>query len=287
MQLRRYFAMLLAACTGPALAANPPAFEIRDGQQHIILLGSVHLLDAQSAALPEIFRASIDRADRVIFELAPEQLDPMLIQQLAMQYAIDPEGRTLTELISADSWSEIRQHTERAGLPLDALRAFEPWMVLLQLQAFHFASRGFRAEFGIEHQVRELAEARKLATGGLETAEEQLRFFDELPLQLQERYLLKFARDLDDSEKFLRELVDKWRRGDLDGLEVAIMKESRENAEVMQVLLASRNHRWVESISNYLREPGTEVVVVGAAHLVGDEGLPALLEQAGYDVTRL
>lgn len=57
--------------------------------------------------------------------------------------------------------------------------------------------------------------------------------------------------------------------------------------EVNLRLVTQRNLNWMADIKEMLDRPGTFFIAVGAAHLVGEFGLPTLLEGAGATVTRV
>ena len=66
--------------------------------------------------------------------------------------------------------------------------------------------------------------------------------------------------------------VDKWRA------------ELADQPEVKKALLTDRNRRWALQIETMLREKRVFFITVGAGHLAGPEGVPALLRKAGYKV---
>jgi uncharacterized protein YbaP (TraB family) len=51
-----------------------------------------------------------------------------------------------------------------------------------------------------------------------------------------------------------------------------------------KALLDDRNRLWIPKIENMLTEKHTFLITVGAAHLVGPNGVPNLLRAAGYTV---
>jgi uncharacterized protein YbaP (TraB family) len=61
----------------------------------------------------------------------------------------------------------------------------------------------------------------------------------------------------------------------------------RAQEDLYQSLLIDRNANWTPKIEILLETPGTHLVAVGAAHLIGDGSVIDLLKQKGYDVQRL
>lgn len=267
-------------------AENPPIFEISDADSTIIMLGSVHLLPGNDDTLPEPINAAYAEADRLVFELPAEEIDPQKGQALAMSLGVDKQDRGLSELLSEEGFAEARQLAERNNMPFDPLRRLEPWLVLLQYQALNLQRLGFSTDSGVEAQLKARGENDRLPMAGLESLQQQLEFFDEIPLETQERMLLEYLRGIPDSRERMETMVQAWRNGNLDELERLVEDGFAEDPELAERFLAARNRDWVEQIIELLELPGTTLVIVGAAHLVGDVGVPELLEEKGVDVRR-
>jgi len=52
-------------------------------------------------------------------------------------------------------------------------------------------------------------------------------------------------------------------------------------------LLTARNRAWLPKIEQLLQSHEDPFVAVGAGHMLGEEGLPALLAERGYTVRRI
>jgi uncharacterized protein YbaP (TraB family) len=90
---------------------------------------------------------------------------------------------------------------------------------------------------------------------------------------------------LDDIEAQLTEvaaIVAAWRSGDVAALERLLLREFRESPAIYQRLLVERNHDWVPKIAQCETDVMPCLVVVGSAHLVGPDGLVALLRARGF-----
>ena len=84
------------------------------------------------------------------------------------------------------------------------------------------------------------------------------------------------------------DLVSAWRDGDMDALAELFVDDMRlESEELYDSLLLERNLNWLPVIEQMFQEDGNEFVLVGAAHLVGKDGLLNLLQAKGYQVKQL
>jgi uncharacterized protein YbaP (TraB family) len=85
----------------------------------------------------------------------------------------------------------------------------------------------------------------------------------------------------------LAALVNAWKTGDEQSLEDLLLKEFKEYPGLYRVLIVERNQRWLKRIEGYLTQPARVMVIVGAGHMVGPDGLLEALRQRGYNVTKL
>ena len=82
-------------------------------------------------------------------------------------------------------------------------------------------------------------------------------------------------------------LLSSWARGDLKTLERRVNEDVEAIAPAYNALIRDRNIQWAEWVDAQMARRSTLLIAVGAGHMVGDEGLPSLLEKKGYQVQRL
>jgi uncharacterized protein YbaP (TraB family) len=124
---------------------------------------------------------------------------------------------------------------------------------------------------------------------GLETAEEQLGFFSAASEADQVANLVTSARQMEqmDSREIVEQLTDAWASGDVDALDFLNREELGGGDARFDQLITRRNQRWVGQLEGLLKDNDNALVIVGAGHLAGSGGIPALLEHAGYTVERI
>ena len=76
--------------------------------------------------------------------------------------------------------------------------------------------------------------------------------------------------------------LDFWLEGDPDGL-LSTIRASMTDAQYRD-LIVDRNRRWLKQIDVWLNGGDNVLVVVGAAHLAGPDGLPRMLRKRGFEV---
>jgi uncharacterized protein YbaP (TraB family) len=132
-------------------------------------------------------------------------------------------------------------------------------------------------------QLTQNATADRKPIVALETMGEQLGFFSHLSLDEQRQYLRSTLKDLDTASSDTAAVVRAWERGDVRELERLFREESADSPQLMRLLTTDRNRKWLPTIAALLNDDHDDMVVVGAMHLIGDDGLVALLKRQGYN----
>jgi uncharacterized protein YbaP (TraB family) len=196
------------------------------------------------------------------------------------------DGQTLDQVISAETYAEVKKRAEAYGMPMMALQRMKPWLVAVTLMAPTLQAAGFKPELGIDRHFFDRAKQTGLKRQALETLAYQLDRFDQMPMKLQEELLKATIEDLDTQVTGVKDMVRAWSSGDLGTIEKLTLTTFLESPELYQRLLLERNQNWVPFVERCLSQNAGCFVVVGAAHLVGKDGLPALLAKKGFKVTQ-
>jgi hypothetical protein len=78
--------------------------------------------------------------------------------------------------------------------------------------------------------------------------------------------------------------VDAWSKGQEEKLAALMNEDLADEPEAKKALLTDRNKNWVTQIETLLQEKKVFFITVGAGHLAGSDGVPAMLRAAGYKV---
>ena len=122
---------------------------------------------------------------------------------------------------------------------------------------------------------------------GLETLEDQLGALDSMPTRVQKEFLLITIAEAARADSMIESTLSAWRNGDLDVLERETTQALSDQPLVYQKLLVDRNRSWTQQIRDLARDGGNYLVVVGSAHLLGDDSVLAMLEREGYPARRI
>jgi len=282
---------IAAACALLFVAASADAktfaWKVTGKAGVVYLVGSVHLLSKDFYPLNPALESAYKDADLLIEEVdMAEMLDPGA-QMGFLSRGMLPSTTPLEKVISPATYSLVAKRASDLGLPMEPLKLLKPWMVALMLVQVEWQKAGFDPQLGIDKHFYDQAKTDGKQTQGLETAEYQISRLDEMTMDQQERLLSESLKDLDEERTNMAKLVDAWRGGDGPSVEKIVLSELKQEPLLYQRLLVERNRNWVPKIEALFTRPKHALVVVGAAHLVGPDGLLAMLKAKGYTVEQM
>ena len=163
----------------------------------------------------------------------------------------------------------------------------KPWFVALTMMSLKLKQLGLNPHLGVDRHLADRAKDSGKPTAGLETLDLQMGLLDQLSPDEQELMLRETAREMELLEKNVNQIVEAWVAGDSDRLAELLLAGMKEFPEIHRKILIERNRRWLPVIEKLLENsPGT-MVAVGAAHLVGNQGLVELLKEKGYRLEQM
>ncbi len=281
------FAGQSAAVTAPPV---PLLWKVSDADNSIYLLGSFHLLKAGDYPLATDIDNAFAAADRLVFEVPPAEMHDPATAQKALAHAGYGDGRTLSQVLPARTRDQFSALMQKRGGSIAQFDRFEPWFVNLTLVMGLSQSMGFRGEDGLDqYLMRRAADAGK-PTSGLESIDSQLQALDSTPMVEQIAALREFVDDPDAMPGMLDELHRAWRQGDAAKLEALTRVDMLANTpETYRLLNVVRNEAWLPKLRQMLDGSHGQdtLVVVGAMHLLGPDGVVERLRSNGYRVERV
>ncbi len=261
----------------------------------LYLLGSFHFLTADDYPLADEVEQAFAAADEVVFELAPEELSSPTLAMQMMQAGLRTDGSRLDDDLPADAaarlatWGQVNQATlQGTGLETQAFQLFEPWFASLLVTTTELGRYGLQAQHGLDVHLARRAREAGLATAGLETAAQQIEFLDGMARADQVQMLLEALDQADAGPAAIEALHSTWRAGDADALWTGMAGDMRARSPALYARInTSRNDAWLPKLEQMLQQPGTILVVVGALHLLGEDGVVEKLAAKGYAVERV
>ena len=277
-------ALLLAAA--PAAQAAPALWKVSDADTTIYLFGSIHALPGGTPWYSGPVKTAFEKSDTLVLEMVmPKSESDFAPSLMAMGFS---DGQPpLAERVAATERPRLAAALRAASLPATALNAMETWLATLMLSMQQFKSFGLDPRNGVERQLTTKAEAARKRIVGLETAAEQMGYFDALPEADQRAFLSATLKQWPEMKPKIGQLIGKWTAGDEAAIGEEFNSSMKETPRLAKVLLADRNARWADWIKARMAQPGTVFVAVGAGHLSGTDSVQAKLARHGLTSERV
>ncbi len=283
-----YWLWLLPVAALADSAGHPVTLWMAEGtSNHVYLLGSVHLLREQDHPLPRVIDEAYDEAETLYMELDMDDLDPLLMQATINRLGMLEEGTSLRDVMGEELYEEAMAVAVELEIPLEMLERTEPWFAAITVEQLALARIGFNPSYGVEMYLLKKASRDGKTILGFETVEQQLAYLDGLSLDAQLALLMQTLTESAAIREVMDDLILAWRSGDIDFLEQTLLDDVSGYPELYDTIVANRNRLWVDTIDELLEQGEDYLVVVGALHLVGEDGVPQLLRQRGVRITQM
>jgi uncharacterized protein YbaP (TraB family) len=261
-------------------------------QGHIAyLFGTIHVGRPNFFPLQGEAAQALNDADALVVEFNISNMPPL--QSALQKYGMYQNNDAITKHLSAATTKQLQQALNQSGIQLDQIARMKPWLVANMLLTLDLEHNGYPASQGTEYFLISFAKDHNKPIKELETAEYQLSLFDHMKATEQEQYLRESLEDISEGKalKESREMIDAWGKADSSALKALWNEERHEHtlsARFMQhILLDKRNPEMAAKIVDLMQQDKTIFVGVGLLHLLGDQGIPKLLQQKGYEVKKL
>jgi uncharacterized protein YbaP (TraB family) len=252
------------------------------------LLGSMHLARADIYPLREEITQAFAAADALVVEVDIGGVNQMAIQELMLSRGTYRGNETIRDHLSATTWQALQERLRQSGLHPALMERMKPGLVVTTLTTVEMMKLGLNPELGIDRHFLDQARAQKNILE-LETIDQQLDLllnFPDADLLVRQTLL-----EMDSLEETMEQLVSYWKSGDAEGLRRLVLDEELtrhpEFRPLTERMFDNRNLAMTDRIVSMQQRGGRYFIVVGAGHLLGDQGIIALLEKRGQKPRQL
>ncbi|HVO85412.1 MAG TPA: TraB/GumN family protein [Syntrophobacteria bacterium] len=284
--LRASLALLVILVAGE-VRAESSVWVLTSPTSTVYLAGSFHILRSSDYPLPPEFDAAYQRSARIVFEVSPAEMEKPEVQARLARMAVYDDGRTLQQHLTPLAYGQVEAFCRERGYPLTQFQSLRPWMLAMTLMILEMQRLGLQPMPGVDEFFDSKARQDGKGIEGLETVDEQIEFMTLLDKGMDDEVVIQTVAELQQLNTKLAAFVNAWRTGDEQGLEKLLLQELKEYPRLYRVLIVERNQRWLKRIEGYLTQPTRVMVIVGAAHLAGGDGLLEGLRKHGYTVSKL
>jgi uncharacterized protein YbaP (TraB family) len=268
----------------PTAASKHCLWEVESPSNKVFLLGSLHVLKSDAYPLAKEINQAYSISSKVVFETDIGGMMDPAVQARMLSMGLYPEGESLLQNISGDTRSTLQKRMAELGLPLEQFARFKPWLLAVTLTTLELQRLGFSPAYGIDVHYYGRARSDKKKIDFFEPIEYQLDLLGNMSAENQNAFLGQTLKDLEVAAEMADDMMAYWQKGQSDKLYSLLFKSFEGYSEIEDRLLLQRNKDWLDKIESMLGEPENIFIVVGAGHLVGPQGVVALLKQKGYKV---
>ncbi len=284
--LLAHISLCLLLLLPAAVIAHPALWVVKDADTTIYLFGTVHLMPSDASWHDSTLDQAMADSRTLYIELTDD--DPANMTALVLRYGMDAT-HPLSSQLSQSEAHRLDLLANKLGVPggMQTLNVMRPWLAALTLAVTPLLKAGLDPEHGVDKQLKAQMSAAGKPVLGLETAEQQIRFFSDMPRMIELALLRSTMRDADKGTFRLTELIDAWKAGDVDAIARIGNDDMRlHEPKLYQRLLVQRNQVWATKIAAMLQQPGTVFIAVGAAHLAGPDSVQVQLRKLGISAQR-
>src|SRR5262245_31343106 len=291
--LRSQFSVLLLLVLAVVLVAPAQAagrsflWKVTGKGGTVYLAGSVHMLTEAHYPLAPAFDTAYNDSDLLVEELDMAELLAPTAQMAFLSKGMLSSDQSLDKLVSPATLALVNKTLADLGPAGEMLKRFKPWLLAMTLEQLEMQKAGYDASLGLDKHFYDRAQENSNRENGLETADYQISRFEGMTMEQQDHLLAETLKQLETEKASITRLLDAWKTGDAAAVEQIVLKDLKSDPALYQRLLVERNRNWLPQIDELFSRKTHAFVVVGAAHLVGPDGLLNMLKAKGYAIEQL
>ena len=241
------------------------------------LFGTIHI--TCDATIETDVKKALDETTQIVLEL---DMDDPAMQGKMMQGMYMKDGKTIKNLVSEEDYKAIDSlFLNNMGMSVKFMENVKPFFLTATLypKLLDCPMQSFEGE------LVKVAQLQNEEIKGLETVEDQIQVFEDIPYEDQVKDLVKSAKDnMAYDKSMFAKMMQIYKEENITAMLEMMNDENYTTvAEHQDKLLDIRNKNWIPKIGEYAKEQPT-FFGVGAGHLAGKNGVIQLLRDEGYTV---
>lgn len=277
-------------CSATQAADKSFLWKVQSTKSVVYLFGSIHFAKPDLYPLKPVIESAFANSSVLVVEINMNQVDPADTQKEILKNGMYPHGDSLDKHVDKETLSLLETFLKKQNIPLKSMLSTKPGFLAMTLNIMQLVRMGYLPQYGLDQYFLNKASKNKdMTIKELESVEEQLSLFFKLPDQ--SSFLKYTLKQFDHMEQQIADIINTWRSGNTQAMTRLIVDEPKmeypELAKIYELMFTQRNQKMLKKILGYLESPNTYFVVVGAGHLVGDNGIVTLLKNKGYSVKQL
>ncbi|WP_246037039.1 TraB/GumN family protein [Thalassotalea litorea] len=283
----KFSVIISLSCMAMFANAKSSVWQVSKDGQTVFLGGTVHVLAQSDYPLPEEFDKAYQQSQVLVLEMDMGAAQTPQFQQAMMQQMMYLDGRTYADALKPETVKRLNAYMTEKGLPIENLKTLKPSMLSITLTMLELQRLGiFGAGVDEFYTLQGKQDAKSFLF--LELPEEQIAFLADMGKGYEDEFINYSLDDMNRLGEMMTDMKEAWRQGDSQALVDLSMKDWQEKfPQSYQSLIVERNNNWMDDIEGYFATEDVEFILVGALHLVGDDGVIKALQDKGYAVKQL
>lgn len=258
------------------------------GQSNVVyLLGSVHVLRQEDYPLPPAIESAFSNSKIVVFECDADKTDDPEVRDQLLKKIMLPTGQTLREVLPAKTYNSFSNRVNNAGFPMESFDGIKPGMAVMTFETIELNNIGADPKYGLDRHFLELARRTGRQLVFLETPIFQIDLVTSFSGSEEELFVEKSLKEIDDEKEEYTKITTAWKTGDAAALEKMLNEQRSVIPSLFKKLVTNRTESWMPEVDKLLKGSRNAIVIVGAGHLVGPDGMVELLKKKGVKVSQL
>lgn len=267
--------------------ADSSVFKISKDDEHLFIGGTIHLLAESDFPLPEEFDEAYQYAELIVFETDIAEMGSPETQAKFAQQLAYTDGSTLADHITAETYESLTSFLSERGMPPNMMDSYKPGLAMSILTIIELQRLGM-AGIGVDQYYSDKAASENKQTDGLESIDQQISFLVAIGEAEPDALLQHTISEINKLEQVMVDIKRDWRRGVYTSSLDNFMQEMKiKTPDLYAELMLKRNQAWLGQIEALMATSATEFVMVGVAHLAGEDSLLDMLELRGYTIEPL
>jgi len=263
--------------------AQTSLWQVSKGEHVVYIGGTIHILSETDYPLPDEFQQAFKQSNQLVFETDIANAKSPEFAQKMMSQMLYPPGQSLESNLGHKTYKKLTDYFSNK-MSMSQINTLKPGMVVIILSAMEFQRIGMTS-IGVDEHFWQLAQQQDKKLSYLETLDEQLNFMANMGKGNEDELILNTLNELNKIEDMIASLKQSWRLGNELEMKNLVLKDMiRDYPQLYQDLLVTRNNNWLPQIEQMILDDDISLILVGALHLVGDDGLLQMLRNKGYEV---
>lgn len=280
---------------------TPAMWKVEDQNGNFIyMFGTIHAADDDASIMPDYFEAAYNESRAIAVEADVSDImnDATLTSSL-MKYMMYSDGTKIQDHISTETYNAVSK-VLKDNFSMYVENAYDymtPIAWAYALESAVIEKVGLDIKKGIDTVTINRAKNDGKEVLEVESVESQAEMLGRLSENVSEIVLVPYSTQegFDKQVDSLKKLYGDWKNGneileeELDVSSLTDMDEKlkKEIEYYNDEMLGKRNPLMADKAEEYIKAGKKVLVMVGAAHFYGDNGLINLMQKRGYTVTRI